>query len=320
MGLANDLPQRIHSHGDATSDGATWYCIRRQGLADRSGWIGTVPLDELPKQIRAVSGSVVEVCVTTDYRAVTPDRFSRVFCNRARGLIGMEIAFREEILRLAPTRMLAANLGFRRVLDRFLQDRSASVEDFAKDGRFRAFSARQVLLHCDPDATRVTELYRGAPLVIATPQSNQDHAADLAAGIATWMVQNQSADGSLPYKYWPSRGIESPADNAIRRFLASLALARLGEFRGNAEIREAARRNLRFNLTHYFRAIGAGRGAIVEGNDAKLGAAALAGLAILESPASRELVLAGAGDVGGWRGVARSRRARVSNVLFSHGA
>ena len=186
--------------------------------------------------------------------------------------------------------MLAANLGFRRVLDRFLKDRSASVDDFAKDGRFRAFSARQVLLHCHPDATRVTELYRGAPLVTATPQSNEDRAADLAAGIAAWMVQNQSADGSLPYKYWPSRGIESSADNAIRRFLASLALARLGELRGNAEVREAARRNLRFNLTRYFRAIGDGRGAIVEGNEAKLGAAALAGLAILESPAYRQFL------------------------------
>ena len=73
-------------------DGSTWYCIRRQGLVDRSGWIGTVPLDELPQQVRAADGSVVEACVTTDYRPVAPDRFSRVFRNRARGLIGMEIA------------------------------------------------------------------------------------------------------------------------------------------------------------------------------------------------------------------------------------
>ena len=271
-------------------DAATWYCIRRQGLVDRSGWIDTVPLDELPQRIRAADGSVVEVCVTADYRPVTADRFSRVFSNRARGLIGMEVAFREYFLRLAPTRMLAANLGFRRALDRLLQDLSASAEDFAKDGRFRVFSARQVLLHCHPDATRVTELYRGAPLVNSTPQGNQGLATDLASGIATWMVQNQAADGSLPYKYWPSRGIESSADNAIRRFLASLALGRLGELRENAEVREAARRNLRFNLTHYFRAIGAGRGAIVEGNTAKLGAAALAGLAILESPACQEFL------------------------------
>ena len=104
------------------------------------------------------------------------------------------------------------------------------------------------------------------------------------------MLSNLAADGRLPYKYWPSRGAESPADNAIRRFLASLSLARFGELRRDGEIREAARRNLRFNLTRYFRNIGGGRGAIVEQTGAKLGAAAVAGLAILESPASAEFL------------------------------
>ncbi len=102
------------------------------------------------------------------------------------------------------------------------------------------------------------------------------------------MLRKLSADGGLPYKYWPSRGVESPADNAIRRFLACLSLARFGEHRGDAEIRDAAVRNLRFNLTRYFRSIGDGRGAIVEQTGAKLGAAALAALCILESPASSE--------------------------------
>jgi len=73
-------------------------------------------------------------------------------------------------------------------------------------------------------------------------------AADLATGIGSWMVRNQSADGGLPDKYWPTRGTESPADNAIRRFLAWVELARPGELRGSVELREAARRNtsLRF--------------------------------------------------------------------------
>ena len=104
------------------------------------------------------------------------------------------------------------------------------------------------------------------------------------------MIGNLSAEGALPYKYWPSRGKESPADNAIRHFLATRALAQLGELRGSAEIREAARRNLRFNLARYFQDIGGGRGAIVERTGAKLGAAALAALAILESPARREFL------------------------------
>ena len=102
------------------------------------------------------------------------------------------------------------------------------------------------------------------------------------------MLANLSSDGALPYKYWPSRGRQSPADNAIRRFLGSLAFARLGELRYDNDIRRAARRNLGFNLTKYFRGIGDGQGAIVEPGGAKLGASALAGLTILESRTREE--------------------------------
>ena len=263
--------------------GNVWYCTRRDGAAQRSGWVEGVSLADLRKHARAGPDDVVEVCIADDFRGVAPRRFSKVFFPRARGLVGMELAFRGEVARYAPTRMLAANLGFSRALGKFLARGAASFEDFRAEGRLRAFSARQLLL---PGAgeRRPVELVRGSPPIDPTPTANEDRTADLADGIGRWMIANQSADGEIPYKYWPSRGAESPADNAIRRFLASLALARLGELRRSAEIRDAARRNLRYNLARYFRNIGGGRGAIVERTGAKLGAAAVAGLAILESP------------------------------------
>jgi len=249
----------------------------------------TGPLAGLRGRIGAHPGELVEVCVADDFREVPPDRFSRVFFNRARGLVGIEIAFGGEVERLAPTRMLAANLGFGRALEKFLENREVDAGEFRARGTLRAFSARQCLL---PGGTghQTVDLVRGSTLVDPTPSVNENRAGDLATGIGGWMTANLSADGALPYKYWPSRGEESPADNAIRRFLASLALARLGELRGSAAIRDAARRNLRFNLARYFRDIGGGRGAIVERTGAKLGAAALAALAILENPAREEFL------------------------------
>ena len=222
------------------------------------------------------------------FRKVAPRRFSRVFFNRERGLMGMEMALRGAVTRLAPTRMLAANLGFERAFEKFLAERATDVEAFRADGALRAFSARQYLLPGNNDEGPM-ELYRGSTLVEATPALDQGRAADLANGIGRWMLANLSPEGALPYKYWPSRGEESPADNAIRRFLATLALARLGELRGSAKLREAARRNLHYNLSRYFQPIGQGRGAIVERSGAKLGAAALAGLAILECGADEDL-------------------------------
>ena len=282
-------PRKTKVNINPCPDETTWVCVRRNGIAKHRRWINDVPLNDLPRRVGARNGDIVEVCVAHDFRPVEPRRFSRVFCERARGLVGMEIAMDGEIYRAAPTWMIATNRGFQRVLDRFLKQRNLSAAEFTTHGSLRAFSARQFLLS-GGDETASTELFRGGQLVSPAPSEGEDRAADLARGIGQWMLENLSPEGGLPYKYWPSRGVVSPADNAIRRFLASLSLARLGELRGNAEIREAARCNLRFNLLRYFRNIGEGRGAIVEPTGAKLGAAAIAALAILESPASSEFL------------------------------
>ncbi len=195
-------------------------------------------------------------------------------------------------------RMLAANLSFARAQERFLEQRCIRPSEFAAAGQLRAFSSQQYLLRGGPKGTWEA-LFRGSPIIDPAPAEGEDPAAELADGIGRWMTANMAVDGALPYKYWPSRGRESPADNAIRRFLATLALARLASLRGSAELREAARRNLRFNLNRYFRNLGDGRGVIVERTGAKLGAAAVAGLAIMETDSGEEfsdaLAMLGAG-------------------------
>ena len=244
-------------------------------------------LADIRSRVDASPDDVVEVCVADRFRPVALRRFSRVFFPRERGLVGMELSFRGDAVRLAPTRMLAANLGFDRALEKFLARKEASLEEFRADGALRAFSARQLLLPGGEGSSPV-ELFRGSTLVEPTSSVDVERAAKIADGVGRWMLANLSAEGALPYKYWPSRGEESPADNAIRRFLGSLSLARLGRLRESAEIRDAARRNLRFNLKRYFENIGNGCGAIVERTGAKLGAAALAGLAIIECDAEGE--------------------------------
>ena len=265
----------------------TWYCVRRNAAAKHSGWVENVSLDAQLQHAGARRGDMVEICICDNFRPVAPERFRRVFYPREIGLTGMEISFRGETVRYAPTRMLASNLRFNRALDRFLEERGVSADEFAAEGSLRAFSARQFLLPVGGKAEK-TELFRGSTLVAPAPSPGENRADDLAGGIGRWMIRNLSPQGALPYKYWPSRGEEAPADNAIRRFLATLSLTRLAELRRNGELHEAARRNLHYNLKRYFQDIGNGRGAIVEDRGAKLGAAALAALAILESPAHEE--------------------------------
>ena len=267
-------------------------------MSRRKGWVETASLANLRRLVDARPDEVVEISIAENFRRVAYKQFRRVFFPHARGIIGMEVRFRGEIARFAPTHMIATNLGFDRALDRFLEERDANRKDFAADGHLLSFTARQYLLP-PGDKDSPLELFRGATLVDAEASSDEDRATKVGNGIGQWMLSNLSPDGALPYKYWPSRGEESPADNAIRRFLASISLARLGALQGSVQVIEAAQKNLRFNLHRYFKEIDGGRGAIVESTGAKLGAAAVAGLAILESPAkeafSRELSLLAAG-------------------------
>ena len=262
-----------------------WFCVRRNGAAKAKGWTKGLPLASLPQRVGASAGEVVEVCVLGETRPVPLERFSSLFCAQNRGVLGIGVKSAGAAGRFAPTQMIAANLRFERALEKLCGAQALSLDALAKQGALRALHAVQLLM---PVGGAPIQLFRGAPPVAFRPGRDKQTAAELAEGVGQWMLRNLSPAGALPYKYWPSRGQESPADNAIRRFLATWSLARWGEVCGSEEIREAAKRNLRFNMTRYFRVIGEGRGAIVEAKGAKLGAAAIAGLAILESHARGE--------------------------------
>ena len=272
----------------ASGRGVVWFCVRLDGLATRSGWTDSIPLAELARHLGTSPEEQIEVCVVDAVQRISPRHISRVFYNRMRGILGMEVSLGTNAVRYAPTQMIATNRSFDRVLERHLNSRQATVAELRASGSLRALSCRQFLV--PGDGGDPVELARGSEPVECTPSLSGKRAAILATRIGDWMLANLSSHGELPYKYWPSRGMLSPADNAIRRLLAALALARLGRLRGDARIREASARNLRHTLKRYLRNIGEGRGAIVEDRGAKLGAAALAALAILESPSRSEFL------------------------------
>ena len=126
-----------------------WFCVRRNGEARHSGWIGNISPYDLLQDVEARPGDVVETCICGEFRLISPERFRKVFYPRALGLTGMEITFRGETVRYAPSWMLATNLRFKRALDRFLEDRGITAGEFADEGSLRAFSARQFLLPAD---------------------------------------------------------------------------------------------------------------------------------------------------------------------------
>lgn len=260
--------------------------FRRKGRSQRTTWYegGNLveALDEFLSSAEARDADLLEVTLTRNYRDIQRDRFAQNFPNVQRGRRGIEISCGYGLTRCPPTQTIATNRRFDREFEAYLDKYGITERTFWRDrGRIRAFEARQLLFRMDKPI-RCIELFRGNRIV-SPAAVGPDMARALADGMVTWMLANTRADGHLTYKYWPSRGAESEADNTIRRFMATVALFRAARVFGRKDILDAADSNLRFNLDRFYVEQG-GVGGIEWDGSIKLGAVALAALAIIEHP------------------------------------
>lgn len=260
--------------------------FRRNGRALWSHWyVGDNLVEAFDTALSngaAPDADTLELCVTQGYREIPRDRFSSDFANVHRGRRGIEISCGYGLRRIAPLQMVASNRRFSREFEDFLDKYGIDENTFWRDkGKIRAFDARQFLFSLD-DTIRCVELYRGNR-VVSPAAVGPRMVRDLADGMLTWMLTNTNREGHLTYKYWPSRGEESEADNTIRRFMATIALFRAARSYGHGDILKTAERNLEFNLKRFYVEID-GVGGIEWDGSIKLGAVGLAALAILEHP------------------------------------
>ena len=106
--------------------------------------------------------------------------------------------------------------------------------------------------------------------------------------LSDYLVRSVQADGRMVYLYHPSRGSEDRSrNNAIRQWMATRSLVRVWQQRGSDELLQKVRKNIDYNLKTTYAEEGE-LGLIREQNKVKLGAVALAALAITESPFADE--------------------------------
>lgn len=203
------------------------------------------------------------------------------FDNIDRGVSGLSVILpdgREFIV--GPTEMIADNTSFERVLERMVEDEIVTEGDLA-DSEIRRFPATQLLVHLDDGS--VTRMRRGNQLVSPDVVSAQT-VGGLAEGMSGWLVRNLADDGRMVYEYFPSRGDESGANNMIRQWMATIALIRVAERADDAMLFDRIGANIDYNLAISYRTDGdLGLVADPDG-DVKLGAVALAALAISQHP------------------------------------
>jgi hypothetical protein len=180
--------------------------------------------------------------------------------------------------------MIAANRDHARALERQLAA-DKLPPDAAERGMVAPalFDSLQFLLRLGP-SPRLDRLWRGNRIV-EPAEVDSGSIRTLADNMMLWMRQQVDASGRIVYKYYPSSGRESEGDNSIRQAMATVCLNRVAVHTGLDSDRNIADRNLNHLLRVYYRSEGP-LGYIAEGEKAKLGAAALAALAIFENPST----------------------------------
>ena len=259
---------------------------RRQAAWVRIADAGALKTEMLKLAVAQPNFDRLDLEIPRQRRALDQAAFGRLGKAQT-GLASLRLAFAGRAERFGAGRLLAENRSFARVLEQFCQRRGLDPALFwTAGGSAELATVEQWRLWRRPE-TRVVKLSRGGLLVppeAVTPGLLERMAGDLGG----WLVRNTAADGTLPYKWWPSRNEEASGDNALRRCMATLWLNRWAQRTGDGLARAAADRNLRRNLRVLY-VEDAGRGYIDDSGKTKLGAAAFAATAIRESPLRAEL-------------------------------
>lgn len=233
----------LRKHGErvtgAWGEGSTWWDNLREAIL----------------QAGDVQADTAEVCLAHG-RTPHLGKLGNVHL----GVLGIELETPTGRARLAPTEMLARNLSFPRAIQSLVDTRRVPPDQVS----LFTFRAEQALVQLENPPT-AKRMVRGNQLVTL---ASVDRASleKLAQGLQSWLEASLQPDGRMVYKYWPSRGEESPADNPLRQFMATWVL-------------QGPPANLAYNLRKFGRP-----GEIEYRGEVKLGAMAIAALAILDSP------------------------------------
>lgn len=282
-------------HGQSPQmQGPVYLALRSKGSKLADVWVegsdwqsALVEAESLARQKVAPADQVkvdtLEICLTHGYFEADFYSDRRPFTNIHRGVRGMELKYSNTVKRWSPTQLLAGNISFENALKRFEKSQGLSRNETTSASiTMRLFEGEQFLVRTKGKPT-VKPMFRGNTMV-TTEMVTQESVKTLAQTMTVWMEQQLDSRGRMHYHYFPSRGEQSKNNNMIRQYMASLCLARLlpTEF-ASQDLEEKLFQNLNYNFQTYYHQNGA-LGLIEYREKVKLGAVALAALAIWESP------------------------------------
>lgn len=269
-----------------------YVCARHQGEKLRAIWLESSEnaFDILEREMERVLSKAtsfeVEMLHSPEVRDLNPT--AKNPWNSLRGKQAIEIQFGGKTTRWAATEMIARNLGFSHALNQHLIDIQYKLDPQAAIP-VNLYQAKQWFCDNGPASNKYStaiEMFRGNR-VVDIETINSGSVLRCAQAMTRWLAAQVDETGAANYKYWPSRGAYASSNNAIRQWMATVCLGRTARSFGGEPLATIAAQNLAYNLSTTYRTDGK-QSYIWMNGSAKLGAAALAALAILESPQRKQ--------------------------------
>lgn len=262
-------------YADGRWEGDAW--------GDESGLKGSIK--EAFEEAQAASKrppTAAVLVVATDQSRVKPDSTGSHFSNVHRGMRGVVIQSDTETYRISPTLTIAANRSIRDELKDAAKERNTSVRKWLEGSKAYSFATRQFVIDLS-EGGKATETLRGNRF-IRPEEVTQQAVAQFEGLLTDWMLDNLREDGRLTYMYYPSSGRESKSNNMIRQWMGTVAMGRAAKIHPELGADQRVEKNIEYNLAHFYKENDRLGWIEYEGN-AKLGAAALSLISLIESPA-----------------------------------
>jgi len=279
-----------------TQEGVSPTCAHVTKLSGgkRTGsWIEGFSPAALSEQLRLIAAErsetadTIEIVIGHNEHSILRNGAAKLPRQIERGLTGLAIRRGETTKRICPSVMLSRNKTFPEAFDAlarsFPGNESTPKVDAGKTENLdiSSFSTRQFVIPSLSADAKPLSVFRGKP-VVPLEEVTLDRVSALARSLADWMKKHVAGNGKLSYCYHPSDDTYAPNTNRIREFMGTVALFKAARFFNDSEMLSLAEKNLHYNIGEYYRNEHA-YGIIVEGKKVKLGAAALAALAIRQS-------------------------------------
>lgn len=220
-----------------------------------------------------------------DVAAVDVD--AEVIGRRHHGIRGYEARNDEQRIAVSPFDALRTNRRMTAMIADRARVAGLDPDVFAQDVRYRILDGEQILVKLN-DRPRAFLMERGNDYV-RVEDIDRRSVRRAAKYAIDWLVANTAQSGALAYGYRPTSRDVLPGNNLIRQWMATVALGRATGIDYDYDLWALTARNLDYNLEAYFHDE-EGLGVVYrERGEVKLGAVALAALAVHENGRPEQL-------------------------------